>query len=173
MPRVTLTTHIRAPSERCFDLSRSVELHLHSTAGTGEVAVGGRTSGLLELGDEVTWRARHFGVPMRLTSRIAAYERPAYFRDSMVRGPFARLDHDHHFADDGHGGTVMRDVFDFAAPLGPLGRLVERVVLTGHLRRFLEARNRAIKAAAESDAWRQFVADGESRPPAVAEPEAR
>jgi len=75
----------------------------------------------------------------------------------MVRGAFARLDHEHHFAEDGSGGTLMRDVFDFTAPFGPIGRLAERLVLTRHLRRFLERRNREIKAIAESDAWTQFV----------------
>jgi len=112
----------------------------------------------LALGDEVTWRARHFGVWQTLTSRITAYERPAYFRDSMVRGAFARLDHEHYFAEDGRGRTVMRDVFAFAAPFGVLGRVAERLILTRYLRRFLEARNREIKVVAESDAWRQFVA---------------
>lgn len=118
--------------------------------------MGGRTTGLLGLGEEVTWRARHFGVWQTLTSRITAYERPAYFRDSMVRGAFARLDHDHHFTEDG-GDTVMRDVFEFAAPLGVLGRVAERAVLTRYLRRLLEVRNREIKAVAESEAWRRFV----------------
>ena len=161
VPRIELTIHIAAPRERCFDLARSVELHTRSTASTGERAIAGRTSGLLTLGDEVTWRARHFGVWQTLTSRITAYERPAYFRDSMVRGAFARLDHEHYFAEDGRGGTVMRDLFDFAAPFGALGWVAERLILTTYLRRFLEARNREIKVVAESDAWRQFV------PPAV------
>ena len=157
MARVDLTTRIAAPPERCFDLARSVELHTQSTAATGEVAIAGRTHGLLGPGDEVTWRARHFGVWQQLTSRITAYDRPRHFRDAMVKGAFARLDHDHHFADDGGGGTIMRDVLDFAAPLGPLGRLAERVVLIRYLRGFLEARNRAIKAAAESDVWKRFL----------------
>ncbi len=157
MTRFELITHIRAPRERCFDLSRSVELHTRSTASTRETAVGGRTSGLLQAGDEVMWRARHLGVWQTLTSRITAYEHPAFFRDSMVRGVFARLDHEHHFADDGRGGTIMRDVFEFAAPCGVLGLVAERLVLNRYLRRFLTARNRAIKAAAESDAWKDFV----------------
>lgn len=153
---IELTTRIAAPRERCFDLARSVELHLRSGAATGEVAVGGRTRGLLALGEEVTWRARHLGVRQTLTTRITGYDRPAHFSDSMVRGPFAAMEHDHYFTEDG-GATLMRDVFVFAAPLGPLGRLVERRLLRGHLRRFLEARNREIKAVAESDAWRQYV----------------
>ena len=157
MTRIELRTSIRAPRERCFDLARSVELHLRSTAATGERAIAGRTSGLLGPGDEVTWRARHFGVWQMLTSRITAYERPAFFRDSMVRGAFARLDHDHRFADDGAGGTLMDDVFDFAAPGGLFGVIVERLVLRRYLRSLLVARNHAIKEAAESEAWRRYI----------------
>ena len=49
------------------------------------------------MGEEVTWSAKHFGVRQRLTSRITAFERPRRFRDSLVRGAFARFDHDHIF----------------------------------------------------------------------------
>jgi len=105
LARIELLTVIAAPCERCFDLARSVDLHLRSTSHTSESAIGGRISGLMTLGDEVTWRARHFGVWFTLTSRITAYDRPEHFRDRMVRGPLARLDHSHEFADDGQGGT--------------------------------------------------------------------
>jgi ligand-binding SRPBCC domain-containing protein len=154
--RIELCTRIAAPPERCFDLARSVDLHVRSTAATGERAVGGKTAGLLELGDEVTWRARHFGVRQSLSGRITAYDRPRHFQDTMLRGAFRRLLHDHFF-DPADGGTVMRDVFEYAAPLGPLGRLAERLFLTAYMRRFLEARNRELKAVAESDDWAQFV----------------
>ena len=157
MTRIELRTSIHAPVERCFDLARSVELHAESADSTHEAAVGGRTSGLLALGDEVTWRARHLGVWQTLTSRITAYDRPIFFRDSMVRGPFARLEHEHHFTRTAAGDTLMDDVFEFAAPGGPLGLLIERLVLLEYLRRFLTARNHAIKAAAESEAWKRFV----------------
>ena len=157
MARIELTLHIAAPPERCFDLARSVELHTRSTASTGERVIAGRTNGLLELDEEVTWQARHFRVRQSLTSRMTAFERPSYFRDSMVRGAFERYDHDHYFIDDGSGGTVMRDVFDYSAPLGVLGWLAERWFLTRYLRRFLEARNLTIKSVAESDAWVEFL----------------
>jgi ligand-binding SRPBCC domain-containing protein len=134
-----------------------VDFHIYSASNTGELAIGGRTSGLLVFDDEVTWRARHFGVWQTLTVRITAFEPRAYFRDSMVRGAFARFDHDHYFGDDGRGGTIMRDHVDFAAPLGLLGRIGERLVLTNYLHRFLTARNGELKGVAESDAWKQFV----------------
>lgn len=156
MPRIELTTLIAAPREHCFDLARSVDSHLQSTAATGEKAVAGKLSGLLELGEEVTWRARHLGIWQHLTSRITGLDRPAHFRDSMVRGAFASFEHDHFFEPTRGGGTAMRDVLEFTAPLGPLGRLAERLILTRHLIRFLAERNRWLKAEAE----RTFVAPG-------------
>ena len=156
MARIELVTLILAPRERCFDLSRSVDLHVASTEDTGERAVAGVTSGLLHLGDEVTWSARHFGVRQRLTSRITAFDRPGHFRDSMVSGAFRRFDHDHFF-DAGGEATEMRDVFDFESPLGPLGRIADALVLTGYLRGFLERRNAVIKRAAESEEWRALL----------------
>jgi ligand-binding SRPBCC domain-containing protein len=155
--RIELLMRVAAPVERCFDLARSIDLHQLSTAATGERAVAGRTSGLIGPGEEVTWRARHLGVWQTLTSRITAYERPVHFRDSQVRGAFRRFDHDHFFAREGDA-TVLRDVFDYDAPLGLLGRAAERIFLTAYMRRFLVERNRVLRVVAESDDWRRFVA---------------
>lgn len=159
MPRIELSTFIVAPPERCFDLARSIELHVRSTSSTGERAIAGKTAGLLEYADEITWRARHFGVWQSLSGRITAYDRPRHFRDTMLRGAFRRLEHDHYFA-PAAGGTIMRDVFDYAAPLGPLGWVAERLFLHRYMQRFLEARNRELKAVAESNAWAQYVTPG-------------
>ena len=156
MSRIVLTTVIRAPIDRCFDLARSVDLHVQSTRQSGERAVGAVTTGLLGLGQEVTWSARHFGVRQTLTSRVTVFDRPRHFRDSMVEGAFRRFDHDHFFAERGDA-TEMKDVFDFESPLGPLGRLADALVLERYLRRFLEKRNDEIRRVAESDAWRALL----------------
>lgn len=156
MPVIELTTEIHAPIERIFDLARSVELHMDSTAETNERAVAGVLNGLMVLGDEVTWRARHFGVWQHLTSRITMFERPFHFRDSMVRGAFRRFDHDHFFAQQGEN-TVMRDVFDFQSPFGILGRTADRLFLTDYMRRFLLTRCTWIKTVAETEQWRRYL----------------
>lgn len=156
MPVIDITTQIIAPIERVFDLSRSVDLHAASTAQTGERAVAGVTSGLMSLGQEATWRARHFGIWQHLTIRITAFDPPAHFRDSLVHGAFRRLNHDHFFSQ--HGAiTVMRDVFDFESPLGILGRIADYLILTRYLRQFLATRNATIKEAAETDQWQRYV----------------
>src|SRR4051794_14603204 len=120
-------TQIHAPIARCFDLARSVEVHLAGNVHWGEMAVAERgvTSGLIGPGERVTWRAKHFAVWQRLTSEITAMERPVYFQDTMVDGPFRLMQHDHAFRTLSSGMTEMRDVFRFAAPLPILGRLAE------------------------------------------------
>lgn len=148
MPAITLTTAILAPIDRCFDLARSIDRHVESMGATNERAVAGVTSGLIGLGQEVTWEARHFGVRWHLTSRITAYERPRYFQDTMITGPFATFVHEHHFVAE-QGGTTMRDNIEFRSPLGALGGLVDRVVLRSYLRKLLARRNVVLKRLAE------------------------
>lgn len=149
-------TRIHAPIERCFDVSRSIDLHVQSTARTGERAVAGVTSGLIGLGEQVTWRAKHLGVQQEFTSKITAMDRPRYFRDEMVRGAFRSFEHDHFFVTLSDGVTEMRDVIRFAAPVPLLGRIAE-VFLRRYLSRFLRERNEVIQETAEGEAWRKFV----------------
>jgi ligand-binding SRPBCC domain-containing protein len=101
MPTIRLEMQIAAPIERCFDLARSVDLHRDSVVHTGERAIAGVTTGLMRMGDWVTWEAKHFGVRQRLTSRIIAYERPVRFVDEMVSGAFKRFAHVHEFVRTG------------------------------------------------------------------------
>ncbi|MCK2239124.1 MULTISPECIES: SRPBCC family protein [unclassified Crossiella] len=150
MPRFEVSTSIAAPPQRVFDLSLEVEVHTSSMAGSTERAIDGVTSGRLALGDTVTWQAKHFGLSWRMTSRISAYDPPGYFVDEQERGPFRRWHHAHHFEPDGRGGTLMRDVIDFAAPLGPLGRLAELLVLDHYMRRLISTRNEHLKDLAEA-----------------------
>ena len=142
---------IRAPIERCFDLSRSVEVHLAGNVHWGEqaVATGGVTSGLVGLGQRVTWRAKHFGIWQKLTSEITAMDRPNYFQDTMLRGAFRTMNHEHFFRSLAPNKTEMRDVFCFSAPLGILGRIAEALVLRDYRRALLRERNAVIREFAE------------------------
>ncbi len=159
MPTIELETRIHAPIERVFDLARSIDAHMDSTGKTGEQAVAGRTSGLIELGEQVTWEAKHFGVRQRLTVEITTMDRPRMFEDVMVGGAFKAMRHTHRFAEEG-GVTTMTDTFRFSAPFGPLGRVAERLLLTRYMRSFLIERNRVLKAAAESNGWTRYLVGG-------------
>ena len=156
MPIIKLDLLIKAPPERVFDLSRSIDLHQLSVSQTNEKAIAGRTEGLIELGERVTWRARHLGVYQKLTVEITAYDFPHSFVDEMVKGAFQSFRHTHTF--EAHpNGTLMKDEFDYRSPLGPLGRLADWLFLEAYMRRFLLQRNQFIKKVAESDEWKKIL----------------
>ena len=148
---------IAAPIERCFDLSRSVEVHLAGNVHGGAAATARGAAGLLEPGRPVTWRAKHFGVWHELTSRITAMERPSWFQDVMLRGPFRSLRHDHRFRPLDSATTEMTDLLLVEAPFGPLGRLVEIAMLGRYMRSLLLERMTVIRQIAESDEWRRYL----------------
>ena len=145
-----VVTQVLAARRRVFEASLSVEVHTSSMSRSAERAVGGVTSGRMGPGDQVTWRARHFGIPWRMTSVVSAYEAPGFFVDEQVAGPFRRWRHEHHFVDDDGGGTWMRDVIDFAAPAGVVGTVAEVLVLRRYMTHLIVLRNRHIKAVTEA-----------------------
>jgi len=150
MPTIELFTQINAPIEIVFDLSRSIDLHMESTKQTGERAIAGRTSGLIGLGETVTWRAKHFGIWQNLTSKITEYQYPDYFVDEMVSGAFKSFRHEHHFSTI-DGQTLMKDVFVFESPFGLFGKFFNWLVLKKYMTGLLVERNRVIKEAAETN----------------------
>lgn len=149
MAKILISTKIAAPIDRCFDLARDIDFHRESFAATGERAVAGRTSGLIELGESVTWEGRHLGVWQRFTSKVTAFDRPTYFRDEMTAGAFREFAHDHRF-ETRDGVTIMTDEVAFRSPFGLLGQLVDWLFLRGYMQRLLEGRAQAIKHKAES-----------------------
>jgi ligand-binding SRPBCC domain-containing protein len=152
MPTIHLTTFIAAPVERVFDLSRSIELHRKSMSHTREEAIAGTTSGLIELNETVTWKAKHVFKTRILKSKISAMNRPLAFTDEMVDGDFRSLKHEHHFKTI-QNGTLVIDLFHFETPYGTLGKLVNQLFLTKYLHKLLEERNQVIKEYAESEKW--------------------
>jgi hypothetical protein len=152
-------TVIEAPIERCFNLSRSVEVHLVANIHSGEqaLAVGGITSGLPELWQQVIWRAKHFGVWQNLTSQFTAMQPPTYFQATMVKGIFRSMQADHCFRTLPSGATEMKDLFRVAAPLPILGPLAEALFLRRYMLALLRERNTVIKQIAESDEWQRYL----------------
>ena len=156
MPTIQLEIEIQGSIEVCFDLARSIDFHTLSTARTNEEAIAGRTSGLINLDEYVTWQATHFGIRQQLTSKITAYNRPFHFRDEQVKGAFKFIRHDHYFQQQGDK-VIMKDVFNFQSPFGIFGRLFDKLVLTNYLTKFLIDRNNLIKEHAETDEWKDVL----------------
>ncbi|WP_432542552.1 SRPBCC family protein [Kineococcus sp. SYSU DK002] len=154
---IEVVTDVAAEPSTVFDLELDVDVHTASLAGSGERATTSSGRRRLGLGDEVTFHARHLGLPWRMTSRVTAHDRPHRFVDEQTRGPFAALHHEHLFearrVPTGPGGAVvtrMTDRLSVVAPAGPLGAVVTRLVLGPYLRRLLERRAAHVKQVAET-----------------------
>ncbi|WP_443939348.1 SRPBCC family protein [Pedobacter sp. MW01-1-1] len=157
MPKITLTTEINATPEICFDFARSIDLHQISTAKTNEKAIAGRTSGLINLGETVTWEAIHFGIKQKLTSKITSFNRPDSFVGEQIKGVFKSIYHEHTFIQQDNA-VLMIDIFEYESPFGIFGRIFNRLVLTNYLKKLLVTRNQIIKAYAEDPATHGLLA---------------
>lgn len=149
MTTVVVVTAIAAPTEVVFDLALDMDGHAAALARSGETFETSTGHPVLGLGDVVHFRARHFGLPFRLSAQVVELDRPHRFADEQVRGPFAALRHEHVF-EARDGGTTMTDRLVFRAPLGAFGAVVARLVLAGHLRRLLVVRNAHLLRTAEA-----------------------
>lgn len=130
MPIIELDTLVDADLNTCFEISRSIDAHTQSMSKSREKAVAGRTTGLIGLHQTVTWKAKHFGIWWTRTSRITQMDAPDSFTDEIVRGPFARMRHQHLFVRQGNP-TLMTDRFDYASPAGLLGKVADWLLSRG------------------------------------------
>ncbi len=151
MPKICIETIIHSSPSICFDLSRSIDLHILSTQQTNEKAIAGVTSGLINLNESVTWEATHFGIKQQLTSKIVAFEYSNFFRDIQERGIFKYFTHDYYFELQKDDSTLMIDIFDFESPLGVLGKLANKLLVANYMENLLVKRNQIIKEFAESE----------------------
>lgn len=112
MPTIYLSTRIKAPIQTVFDLSRSITLHTVSMKHTKEKAIAGRTEGLIEMDEFVTWQAKHLFKTRFLETRITKMTLFSSFTDEQVRGDFKMMKHEHHFQSL-QEVTLMTDVFTY------------------------------------------------------------
>lgn len=155
MPTIHLSTFIQASPQIVFDLARNIDLHSNPSSPIGEKAVAGKTSGLISLGETVTWEGKPFGIKTHLTTKIVEFRSPEYFRDEQQKGPFKFFRHQHFF-EAKENGTLMRDEMEIEAPFWVFGKIVAALIIKNYLRRFLLARNTILKTYAESGKWKEL-----------------
>ncbi|WP_224490963.1 SRPBCC family protein [Robertkochia flava] len=156
MPVIELTTYIKSEIKVVFDLARSIDLHKISTEHTKEEAIAGKTEGLINLNESVTWKAKHLGITQLLTSKITEFNPPNSFTDEMVEGAFKSFKHQHIF-ESKDDGVLMTDIFEFQSPMGILGQLANSIFLKRYMKDLLEKRNEVIKEFAETEKWKSVL----------------
>jgi ligand-binding SRPBCC domain-containing protein len=95
----------------------------------------------LKLGVRIDYRLSLHGVPIRWQSRIDVWEPPRRFVDVQTHGPYRHWRHEHLF-EEAVGGTICRDIVDYAVPGGCL---VDRLFVRGDVKRIFEFRQRKLE----------------------------
>ena len=149
MTTIIITTKIKSPIETVFDTARNIDIHQLSAIKSNEKAIDGKTSGLIELNETVTWSGKHFGLNLMHKSKITQFKFPTYFVDEMEEGHFKSFKHEHFFQTE-KNYTVMIDRLDYETPYGFLGIIFDKIILKKYLTNFIKTRNEILKNLAEN-----------------------
>jgi uncharacterized protein len=142
--RLSLETVVHAPLEEVFEFFSQAENLGVITPPRMAFSIRSERPVRMEEGARIDYRIKLGPVPMRWRSHIAAWEPGARFVDVQERGPYRAWHHEHLFRAEGDS-TVVEDYVDYAPPLGPLGRLVNRLMIARELRGIFGYRSDAIR----------------------------
>ncbi len=151
MTTIILTTEIKAPIKKVFDLSRDIDFHQKSASQTKETAIDGVTSGIINLGETVKWKGKHFGLWLTHESLITKCVSPSLFIDEMTQGHFKKFKHNHYFKQNKPNHTIVTDILTYMIPYGILGRIIDKLLIKNYLKKFLIKRNNALKVFLERE----------------------
>lgn len=149
MTQIKTSTTINAPIEIVFNNCRNIDIHQYSASKTNEKAIVGRTSGLIDKGETVTWEGKHFGIYIQHESIISEMNFPNYFVDEQLKGQFKSFKHQHFFTQK-ENQTIMTDILDYETPFGFIGKLFDKLLLENHLTNFIIYRNAILKQLSEN-----------------------
>ena len=149
MTQIKISTTINAPIEIVFNNCRNIDIHQYSASKTNEKAIACRISGLINKGESVTWKGKHFGIYIQHESIITEMDFPTYFVDEQLKGHFKSFKHQHIFQQK-ENQTIMTDILEYETPLGFIGRLFDIIILKNHLKKFIIYRNSILKELSEN-----------------------
>jgi ligand-binding SRPBCC domain-containing protein len=98
---------------------------------------------VMALGLTIDCRVRVVGWPVRWRTLVSEYDPPHGFRDVQLAGPYRLWDHAHRFQEE-DGGTVVEDRVVYEPPLGPLGAVLNALVIRRQLDAIFAYRRRRI-----------------------------
>lgn len=148
MSKIKITTIYYAPIEKVFNLNRDITIHQKTAYKSKEIAIAGRTSGLINKNETVTWKGKHFGIYLTHQSIISEMIYPTFFVDEQLKGHFKSFKHQHFFEQKDNYVEVT-DVLEYETPFGIFGKLFDVILLKNHLTNFIIHRNAILKNLAE------------------------
>ncbi|MGB3545627.1 MAG: SRPBCC family protein [Saprospiraceae bacterium] len=83
------------------------------------------------------------GINLDWMTEITHIESKRYFVDDQRAGPYALWHHQHHFAAQPDGSTLMRDVLHYQVPFGPIGSLANALFVGSQIDQIFAYREEA------------------------------
>jgi ligand-binding SRPBCC domain-containing protein len=153
---IHLTTFIKAPIDRVFNLCRNSTIFKKALNGKNETLTAGATDILVKPGDTLTIFAKHFGKTRSLTLRITEMENQQKFVEEQVKGDLKSYRHEHHFMQV-ENGTIVIDLVEMEEPRDAIGSILGKLFLKNYFEKILSKRNELVRQYAESDKWRAVM----------------
>lgn len=85
-------------------------------------------------------------IPLTWLTEITQVQKPHYFVDEQRRGPYRIWHHEHFFRAVDSLHTEVRDLVHYVPPLGPLGGLLNSLLIRRQLTRIFDFRERQLAA---------------------------
>jgi ligand-binding SRPBCC domain-containing protein len=156
MSKIHLTTFIKAPADRVFDLSRNITIFRKALQSRKEKISSGAAGNLVSSGETITLHARHLGKTRMMTARVMEIKKPLTFIEEQVKGDLKSYRHERHFKEIDNG-TIMIDLLEFEGPRDMLGNFFSQFYLKKYLQKIILERNELIRQFAETEKWRAVM----------------
>lgn len=142
-------TRIAASAARVFAFHEREDAHeLLTPSWSGQRIIERAKS--LAVGSRAVIEVKIGPVKQVIIAEHTAYEAGRMFRDTQIKGPFARWEHTHIVEPDGDGASYLVDHVEYELPFGIVGRLGGGVYARRSLARLFDYRHRVTKEACES-----------------------
>lgn len=156
MPTLHLTTFIAQSADIVFDLTRHVGLQRDALLAYQQQAVAGTRFGLLESGETITWRARHFFRDRLIRLKIREMIPADRLILEQVMGPFLSYRQER-YVKACENGSILIDLVHYEWKQGVLGRIADRFFLGAYLEKLLNLHIDAIRRTAEGNRWKTYL----------------
>jgi ligand-binding SRPBCC domain-containing protein len=156
MSTIHLTTFIKAPQERVFDLSRSISIYKQVFDHQQQSISTGAASNLLELGETITVQVKHLGKIRMVLLKLTDFEKPNSFIIEQTTGALLYFKHEHYFK-PADNGCILIDMINYQPPKDFIGKLILRFYLKKYLHHIIQLRNEYITTYAETNKWEALL----------------
>lgn len=85
------------------------------------------------------------GIPLRWETEICKVERPLYFTDRQLKGPYKLWEHTHSYTPV-NGGVLMKDEVKYQLPFGVLGDIAHAVIVRKKVESIFSFRREVLKS---------------------------